>query len=79
MPTPHPNIDVRVTGAAGTTATHSSYGRLDRGYGTSKTLGAQLTQLVSQFNSVYLDSPFSQITNVSQSALQSVHIDIPDL
>jgi len=32
-----------------------------------------------QFNSVYLCSPFSQITNLSQSALQSVHIDIPDL
>jgi len=31
-----------------------------------------------QFNSVYLYSPFSQITK-SQSALQSVHIDIPDL
>jgi len=32
-----------------------------------------------QFNSVYLYSPISQITNVSRSALQSVHIDIPDL
>jgi len=30
-----------------------------------------------QFNSVYLYSPISQITNLSQSALQSVHIDIP--
>jgi len=30
-----------------------------------------------QFNSVYLYSPFSQITNLSQSALQSVRIDIP--
>jgi len=29
------------------------------------------------FNSVYLYSPISQITNLSQSALQSVHIDIP--
>jgi len=29
-----------------------------------------------QLNSVYLYSPFSQITNVPQSALQSVHIDI---
>jgi len=32
-----------------------------------------------QFNSVYLYSPISQITNLSRSALQSVHIDIPDL
>jgi len=32
-----------------------------------------------QFNSVYLYSPFSQIKNVSQRDLQSVHIDIPDL
>jgi len=30
-----------------------------------------------QFNSVHLDSPISQITNLSRSALQSVHIDIP--
>jgi len=30
-----------------------------------------------QFNSVYLYRPFSQITNLSQSASQSVHIDIP--
>jgi len=30
-----------------------------------------------QSNSIYLYSPFSQITNLSQSALQSVHIDIP--
>jgi len=30
-----------------------------------------------QFNSVYLYSPFSQIRNWPQSALQSVHIDIP--
>jgi len=30
-----------------------------------------------KFNSVYLYSPFSHITNLSQSALQSVHIDIP--
>jgi len=29
-----------------------------------------------QFNSVYLYSPISQITNLSRSALQSVHIDI---
>jgi len=29
------------------------------------------------FNSVYLYRPISQITNLSQSALQSVHIDIP--
>jgi len=32
---------------------------------------------VFQFNSVYLYSPFSQIINLAQSALQSVHIDIP--
>jgi len=31
----------------------------------------------TQFNRVYLYSPFSQITNLSQSSLQSVHIDIP--
>jgi len=30
-----------------------------------------------QFNSVYLYSPISQITNLSRSALQSVHIEIP--
>jgi len=30
-----------------------------------------------QFNSVYLYSPISQITNLSRSGLQSVHIDIP--
>jgi len=30
-----------------------------------------------QFNSVYLYGPISQITNLSRSALQSVHIDIP--
>jgi len=29
------------------------------------------------FNSVYLHRPFSQITNLSQRVLQSVHIDIP--
>jgi len=30
-------------------------------------------------DSVYLFRPISQITNLSRSALQSVHIDIPDL
>ncbi|TNN65393.1 von Willebrand factor [Liparis tanakae] len=41
---------------------------------------AQEGKIISiQFNSVYLYSPVSQITNVSRSALQSVHIDIPDL
>jgi len=33
--------------------------------------------LKKKFNSVYLYSLISQITNLSQSALQSVHIDIP--
>jgi len=32
-----------------------------------------------QFNPVSLFSPFSQIINSPQSALQSLHIDIPDL
>jgi len=38
-----------------------------------------LYKYIFSFNSVYLYSPISQITNVSRSALQSVHIDIPDL
>jgi len=38
-----------------------------------------LTNISIQFNSVYSYSPFSQIRNLPLSALQSVHIDIPDL
>jgi len=35
------------------------------------------SELSIQFNSVYLYSPISQITNLSRSALQSVHIRHP--
>jgi len=35
------------------------------------------TNSLPSFNSVYLYSPISHITNLSRSALQSVHIDIP--
>jgi len=45
-------------------------------YSYTATCPSELTNSI-QFNSVYLYNPISQITNLSQSALQSVHIDIP--
>jgi len=39
-------------------------------------IGSLKKILIQFFNSFYLYSPFSQIINLSQSALQSVHIDI---